>query len=117
MQVDLPYTRSIRSKPLIILQIYVGDSESGATSFAKETFHYKKPVEDAEEHASRPSTKDEEIVPPFQKDPVAFLRGRFQSFIDVAVSDPVGAFKQFPQTGAVIGGVLATLIGMIGFCE
>jgi hypothetical protein len=77
-------------------------------------------------------------VADFKEDPIGFLRSRLQTFseshrrhgrprasqpdrmlantVDAAVLDPVEAFKTQPETGAVVGVAVATLVGMIGVC-
>lgn len=103
-------------------QVYLGNSASDAEAFAKETFHIKKPVEDAAEEAEKPAPAKDSVtdsakaaVSSFAKDPLRFVRSRLQNFVDVALIDPVGAFKAHPQEGAIVGGILATLLGMIAF--
>jgi len=97
--------------------IFLGNSKADAAAFAKETFHVKKAIEDAEEDAAKPSQKDADAFAPasFKKDPIGYIRARIQPFIDLAIVDPVSAIKAYPHFVAIFGGLLATLIGMIGF--
>lgn len=106
-------------------QIYIGNSEKDAADFAKATFAIKKPLEEALEKASKPEPVKKSVsdydaddsdfsIPAFLKDPVNYSRSKVIKFIQQASQDPVTAFKTYPQTGAVVGGLTATLIGMIG---
>ena len=100
-------------------QIFVGSSESEATKFAAATFDVKRPVEEAEEDFAKPASWTDDAdsnIPAFQRDPIGHVRAKFQQFVNVAVHDPVGAFKKHPETGAGVGVVAATLLGMIGLC-
>jgi calnexin len=62
------------------MQIFIGTDENEAALFAKETFHVKKPLEEAEEDKAKPSTEPEEASTDFKTNPVGFLRARLQSF-------------------------------------
>ena len=103
----------------LTVQIFVGSSESEAKKFAAATFDVKRPVEEAEEDFAKPASWTDDAdsnIPAFQRDPIGYVRGKFQQFVNVAVHDPVGAFKKHPETGAGVGVVAATLLGMIGLC-
>ena len=105
-------------------QIYIGNSEKDAADFAAVTFDVKKPIEEAAEKASKPaaSSFDDEdeldlsdfSIPAFLADPVHYSRTKVVNFLKAASKDGIGAFKRMPQTGAIVGGLAATLIGMIG---
>jgi len=110
---------------ILVDNIYIGNSEKDASAFAKATFSVKKPLEEALEKASKPveAKKDPSVydddesdfsVTAFLGDPVNYSRSKVLKFIQSATQDPVGAFKSHPQTGAVVGGLMATLIGMLG---
>ena len=93
--------------------IYVGHSVEDAQKLAKETFEVKHALEVAkakEEDAKTdyPSPSD------WKEDPVAFIRERVFSFIELAKIDPLLAFKSKPETGAALTGALLTLFGMLG---
>lgn len=104
--------------------IYIGSSESDAAAFAAATFDIKRPIEVAAEKASKPASSssldDDDLdtsdfsVPAFLADPVNYSRSKVTTFIKVATKDPLGAAKAMPQAAAVVGGLMATLIGMIG---
>lgn len=110
---------------ILVDNIYVGSSEKDAADFAALTFDVKKPIEEAAEKASKPKSEalDEEddeddgkdfSIPKFLANPAPYARTKVTKFIQRAAQDPVAAFKSQPQTGAVVGGFAATLIGMIG---
>lgn len=103
--------------------IYIGASESDAEAFAKATFDVKRPIEVAAEKASKPASSSLDgadldtsdfSIPAFLADPVNYSRSKVTTFIKVATKDPLGAAKSMPQAAAVVGGLMATLIGMIG---
>jgi len=97
--------------------ILLTDNESEAASFAKATYHVKKAVEDEAEKASKPADKKDAFasdIHKFKEAPLAYLRGKYQDFLDVAVHDPVGALKSMPETAAVIAGAIAVLVGLLG---
>ena len=100
------------------MQFYIGHSEEDAAAFAAETFEVKRKIEEALETAAIPeeplvSTGDE---PDYAANPLAWAQYKLQEFLNIAVVDPVGAFKALPYTGAASGAVFATLVGMIGVC-
>ena len=110
---------------ILVDNVYVGASEADAAAFAKATFDVKRPIEAAAEKASKPTTDDADSafgdldtsdfsVPQFLADPVNYSRSKVVTFVKIASKDPIAAFKTQPQTGAVVGGFTATLIGMIG---
>lgn len=102
--------------------IYIGSSEADAKAFAAATFDVKRPIEEAAEKASKPasSVDDSDLdtsdfsIPAFLADPVTYSREKVTTFIKVATKDPLGAAKSMPQAAAVVGGLMATLIGMVG---
>jgi calnexin len=106
------------------LQIYLGNSEKAAADFAALTFDVKKPIEEAAEKASKPVTSDDDdsaigslrdfSIPSFLADPVNYARSQVTGFVQSAVKDPKGTVQRMPQTAAVVGGLAATLLGMIG---
>ena len=104
------------------LQIYIGHSEKDAQDFAALTFDVKKPIEVAAEAADKPKDvpaaadlpAGDFSIPAFLADPVNYSRGKVIAFVQDATKDPLGTLKANPQTGAVVGGLAATLIGMLG---
>ena len=106
------------NEDILFDNIYVGHSEEDAAALAAETFEVKRQIEEALETAAIPeapvvSTGEE---PDYAANPLAWAQYKVQEFINIAVVDPVGAFKALPYTGAASGAVFATLIGMIGVC-
>ena len=67
--------------------------------------------EDTHKHSETPSSLS------FKSDPIGFARSKLLGFIDLAREDPVFALKSQPQTAAVVGGGLLTLLGMISAGE
>jgi len=47
-------------------------------------------------------------------DPVRYLRLKAANFVDDLRADPVGTLKGQPQTGAVLGGLIAMTVGLLG---
>ncbi|KAJ7492233.1 Calreticulin family-domain-containing protein [Mycena latifolia] len=102
------------TEDILFDNIYIGHSTEDAKAFAAETFDIKKPLEAA---AAKPETSDEdddESAPSFKEDPMAFIRSKVFTFIDLAKLDPLLAFKTHPETGVALAGALLTLFGMIG---
>jgi len=101
------------TEDILFDNIYVGHSIEDARQFAAETFDIKKPAEAALGKVDEPLDDDDEL-PSFQEDPVAFVRQKVLAFADLAKLDPVFAFKTHPETGAALAAALFTLFGMIG---
>ncbi|KAL7006141.1 hypothetical protein EMMF5_004262 [Cystobasidiomycetes sp. EMM_F5] len=109
---------------ILVDNIYIGNSEKDARDFAAATFDVKKPLEQAVEAKEKPAADTSSSssvvpsgdfsVPAFLADPVNYSRTKVVQFVQDAAKDPLGAFKATPQTGAVVGGLAATLIGMLG---
>lgn len=98
----------------IIFQVYVGSSKDEADRIAKATFHVKRPIE---ELVSKPANQKEKgsDVPPFKENPVAFVKGTVIDFMDSFKAEPVAAVKDQPQSAALVGGLLAFVVGFVGF--
>lgn len=47
-------------------------------------------------------------------EPVEWAKFKLQEFVDIAVLDPVGAFKALPYTGAAAGVAFASIVGLLG---
>jgi hypothetical protein len=101
------------TEDILFDNLYIGHSVDDAKKFAAETFEVKKPLEVA---ADKPAAadEDEDDIPSFKEDPVAFIRAKVIDFIELAKLDPLTAFKTQPETGAAIAGALFTLFGMLG---
>jgi hypothetical protein len=107
---------------ILVDNIFIGNDEKAAADFAAATFDVKHAIEAELEKASKPDLPEsaEELdtsdfsIPAFLADPVTYGRNKVVTFVKVATRDPLGAFKTMPQAGAIVGGLAATLIGMIG---
>ncbi|KAF9011146.1 Calreticulin family-domain-containing protein [Cyathus striatus] len=101
------------TEDILFDNLYIGHSVEDAKKFAAETFEVKKPLEVA---ADKPAAaeEDEDDIPSFKEDPIAFIRAKLIDFIELAKLDPLTAFKTQPETGAAIAGALFTLFGMLG---
>jgi len=100
------------TEDILFDNVYVGHSAENAKRLAAETFEIKKPLEVA---ADKPvADEDEEEKISFKDDPVSFIRTRVLAFIEAAKTDPLGAFKSQPETGAALVFTLLTLFGMFG---
>lgn len=100
------------TEDILFSNIYIGHSVGDAKAFAAETFEVKKPLESAA--AKVDLDEDDEELPSFQEDPVAYIRQKVIVFADLAQVDPLLAFKTHPETGAALVGALFTLFGMLG---
>lgn len=99
-------------------QIYVGTSEADAAKFAAETFAIKRPLEEAKEEAEKPKDEADGAIklgpaPDMKADPVGWAQWHVQDFMDVAISDPVRAFKTKPVQGAGIAAGFATALAIL----
>ena len=100
------------TEDILFSNIYVGHSIADAKKLAAETFDIKHPLETAK--AKEDIKTPEETAVSWKEDPVAFIREKVFSFIELAKIDPVLAFKSKPETGAALTGALLTLFGMLG---
>jgi hypothetical protein len=102
------------TEDILFDNIYVGHSVADAKALAAETFDVKHPLEEAQTKEDKPKFDDDEVITDWKEDPVAFIREKVFSFIELAKIDPVLAFKSKPETGAALTGALLTLFGMLG---
>ncbi|GAA96853.1 uncharacterized protein L969DRAFT_24275 [Mixia osmundae IAM 14324] len=97
--------------------IYIGHSEKDAELFAKQTFHVKKPVETAAEEVDKPKPAAadpfDQDVPSIYEDPIGHVKVKFQKLIDLAVVDPIGALKTYPDVTAAFAAVIAGFVGVL----
>lgn len=100
------------TEDILFDNIYVGHSLADAKALAAETFEIKKRLEVEADKAADPL--DDEDIPSWKQDPVAFIRYKALVFLDLAQVDPVLALKTHPETGAALAGAVFTLFGMIG---
>ncbi|KAL2799500.1 Calreticulin family-domain-containing protein [Aspergillus keveii] len=92
--------------------IYIGHSVEDAEKLRKETFDVKRPIEEAEEEASKPKKVEKEAGTSvsFKEDPVTYIREKVEHFVGLVQEDPVNAVKEAPE---VAGGFAAVLLTMI----
>ncbi|KAI9375993.1 Calreticulin family-domain-containing protein [Aspergillus egyptiacus] len=95
--------------------IYIGHSVEDAEKLRKETFDVKRPVEQAEEEASKPKKEAKETgtTVSFKEDPLTYVREKVDHFVGLAKEDPVGAVKQVPEVAGGLGAILVTMILII----
>ena len=101
------------SEDILFDNIYVGHSVADAKQLAAETFEVKHPLEKAQSKIDDTPDEDD-VTRSWKEDPIAFIREKVFSFIELAKIDPVLAFKTKPETGAALTGALLTLFGMLG---
>ncbi|KAF8588316.1 Calreticulin-domain-containing protein [Ramaria rubella] len=101
------------TEDILFGNIYVGHSVADAKKLASETFDVKHALETVKKEKDDVSFDDEKTVD-WKEDPVAFIREKVFSFVELAKIDPVLAFKSKPETGAALTGALLTLFGMLG---
>lgn len=101
------------TEDILFNNIYVGHSVADAKRLAAETFDVKHPLEMAKSKKDDLPLSDD-FMTSWKEDPVAFIREKVFSFIELAKIDPVLAFKTKPETGAALTGALLTLFGMLG---
>ncbi|CAL1694327.1 unnamed protein product [Somion occarium] len=103
------------TEDILFDNIYIGHSVEDAKKLADETFHVKRPLEEAANKVANKVDEEEgEEEVSFKDDPVAFIRGRVFKFVDAAKVDPITAFKTQPETGAGLALAVVTFFGMIG---
>jgi len=103
------------TEDILFDNIYVGHSISDAKDLAKETFEVKRKIEEAKTQTEQEATiLEEDSSIDWKNDPVAFVRSKVLTFIEVAKEDPVLALKtQFNTAAALIAAAL-TVLGMVG---
>jgi calnexin len=96
--------------------IYIGHSVEDAEKLKAQTFDIKRPVEVAIDEANKPASSDDSDSSssvPFLKDPVKYMKEKFNLFMDLVKENPVEAFKEVPQAAGVLGVTLVTLLVLI----
>ena len=97
--------------------IYIGHSIEEANQLAAETWDKKYPVEKAIEEAEKPKADDKPKLPSnlrFLDDPVLYVKEKLDLFLTIAANDPVQAIKFVPEVPTAIGGLLVTLLALVG---
>lgn len=96
--------------------IYIGHSVEDAEKLKAETYDIKRPIEDAEDEASKPKPTESPKSPgdlKFLDDPVLYVRERVQLFLTIAKDNPIEAVKFVPDVAGGAGLILATVIALI----
>lgn len=95
--------------------IYIGHSVEDAEKLRKETFDIKRPIEEAEEEASKPKKEEKEAGTSvsFKEDPVTYVREKVDHFVGLAKEDPINAVKEVPEVAGGLGALLVTMILII----
>ncbi|KAI0012938.1 calreticulin precursor [Xylariaceae sp. FL0662B] len=97
--------------------IYIGHSIEEAEKLANETFFKKHAVEKALEEAEKPKPDDKPKSPSdlkFLDDPVLYIKEKLDLFLTIAANDPIQAIKFVPEIPTAIGGLLVTIVALIG---
>lgn len=96
--------------------IYIGHSVEDAAALRAETYDLKRPVEDAEEAATKPKPVDTPKSPSdlsFQDDPVTYVKEKFDLFLTIAKRDPIEAIKFVPEIAGGLGALVVALIAFV----
>lgn len=97
--------------------IYIGHSIEDAEKLAQETFFKKSPVEKALEDAEKPKADDKPKSPSdlkFLDDPVTYVKEKLDLFLTIAANDPIQAIKFVPEVPTAVGGLLVTIVALVG---
>jgi calnexin len=96
--------------------IYIGHSVEDAAALRAETYDLKRPVEDAEEAATKPKPVDKPKSPSdlvFKDDPVTYVKEKFDLFLTIAKRDPIEAIKFVPEIAGGLGALVVVLIAFV----
>ena len=96
--------------------IYIGHSVEDAEKLKAETYDIKRPIEDAEDEASKPKPSESPKSPSdlkFLDDPVFYIREKISLFLAIAKNDPVQAIKFVPEVAGGAGLLAVTVIALI----
>ncbi|KAK6843163.1 calnexin precursor [Apiospora arundinis] len=102
---------------ILLDNIYIGHSVEDANKLAEESFGLKHPQEQLLELADKPKDSDKPKSPSdlkFLDDPVFFIKEKWDLFITIAQNDPIEAMKFVPEVPTAIGGLLVTIIALVG---
>lgn len=97
--------------------IYIGHSVEDANALAEESFAEKQPQEQLLELADKPKEEEKPKSPSdlkFLDDPVTYAKEKLDLFLTIAKNDPVQAIKFVPEVPTAIGGLVVTLLALIG---
>ena len=96
--------------------IYIGHSVEDAAALRAETYDLKRPVEDADEAATKPKPADKPKSPSdlvFKDDPVTYVKEKFDLFLTIAKRDPIEAIKFVPEIAGGLGALVVVLIAFV----
>lgn len=96
--------------------IYIGHSVEDAEKLKAETYDIKRPIEDAEDQASKPKPSDTPKSPldlKFLDDPVHYVREKVDLFVTIAKDSPIEAIKFVPEVAGGAGILAITIIALI----
>lgn len=95
--------------------IYIGHSIEDAEKLKAETYDIKRPIEDAEDEASKPKVESPKspMDLKFMDDPVLYVREKISLFLTIAKDDPVQAIKFVPEVAGGAGLLAVTVIALI----
>lgn len=95
--------------------IYIGHSIEDAEKLKAETYDIKRPIEDAEDEASKPKVESPKspMDLKFLDDPVLYVREKVDLFLTIAKDDPVQAIKFVPEVAGGAGLLAVTVIALI----
>ena len=96
--------------------IYIGHSVDDANALKKETWDLKVEAEKAEEKLNEPKwdePKDDASPIDWKKEPVKFVRQKFDKFVAAAKQDPLKAAQEMPEVAGALGLTALTLVALI----
>ena len=96
--------------------VYIGHSIEDAQKLKAETWDIKRPIEDAEEEATKPKEPEKPKSPmdlKFMDDPVTYIKEKVDLFITIAKRDPIEAIKFVPEVAGGAGVLLVTVIAIL----
>lgn len=104
------------TEDILFDNIYVGHSVEDAKALAEESFHVKEDAEKRKEAGMKDDEDEDDDTPDqtFKQNPVAFIRKRIFSFIELAKIDPILAVKTKPETATALTVGIVTLFGILG---
>jgi calnexin len=97
--------------------IYIGHSVEDAAKLAEESFLEKHPQEQLLELADKPKADDTPKSPSdlnFLDDPVFYVKEKLDLFLTIFKSDPIQAIKFVPEVPTAIGGLIVTILALVG---
>lgn len=96
--------------------IYIGHSVEDAEKLKSQTYDIKRPIEDAEDEASKPKSSDPPKSPSdlkFLDDPLLYVREKVELFLTIAKDSPIEAIKFVPEVAGGAGILAVTIIAIV----